>query len=88
MANADFAKKIVNSVLENGLVEQTKQEIYESCHTEVQQAAENIKLMTKRIMQLEAEKINELKTISMLWKNTAGEIVFTACRPVTTQRTQ
>ena len=57
VANADFAKKIVNSFLENGLVEQIKQEIYESCYTEVQQAAENANLMTKCITQLEAEKI-------------------------------
>ena len=58
VANADFAKKIVNSFLENGLVKQIKQEIYESCHMEVQQAAENANLMTKCITQLEAEKIN------------------------------
>ena len=33
--NADFATKIVNCFRENGLVEQIKQEIYESCHMEV-----------------------------------------------------
>ena len=28
VANADFAKKIVNSFIENGLIEQIKQDIY------------------------------------------------------------
>ena len=56
--NTDFTKQIVNSILQNSMVNEVKQEIYESCHMEIQEVAADTNSLIKRITQLEAEKVN------------------------------
>ena len=57
--NTDFTKMIVNSILQNGMADEVKQEICESCHMEVQEVAADIN--SRRQVNVEYEQLDALE---------------------------